>query len=259
MVDFIEEVEEQLRADRYRSFAARALPWFAVALAALVVGWLGVWGYNSWRDRNVAAASVAYDKAIVSLSQGDETGAYDGFGAIAKGGPAGYKTLSLIQQGNIRLARDKTAEAAALYDAAAKAAPNPILHDLAALRAAQALMDTAPYPQLQTRLAALIGDKKPLDLEAREAMALAKLAAGKASEARGDFNALTITLGVSQAMRARAQAAMALIDAGNGPAALAAVKAAAILPPSKEPTLPTSEPGAPAPENQPQGDSGTPQ
>ena len=270
MVDFIEEVEEQLRSDRYRALALRAAPWFAAALIAVVIGWLGVWAYDAWRDRDIASASVAYDKATAALAQGDETGAYDDFAAIGKTGPAAYRTLALLAQGNIRLNAGKTADAASLYDQAAKAAPNPILRDLAGLRAAQALLDTAPYAQLQARLSPLIGEKKPFELDATEALAMAKLAAGKTSEARGDFNALTLTLGVSQSMRARAQAAIAMIDAGDAPAALAAVKAAATLPPPRRPTFGGAGAGQPPsdsssgpdagapPEGQPQGDGGTP-
>ena len=237
MTDFIEEVDEQLRSDRYRALASRVAPWFIAALAATVIGWLGVWGYNTWQDRNVGKASIAYDKALVSLAQGDQTGAYTGFDAIGKSGPAGYKSLALMQQGNIRLAAGKDGEAAIFYDAAAAAAPNAVFRDLDRLRAAQALLDTAPYAQIQTRLAALIGDKKPFDLEAREALALAKLMAGKTKEARGDLNALTLTLGVSDALRKRAQVAMTLIDSGEGVTAARVVKAAALLPPSKQPVL----------------------
>ena len=104
MTDFIEEVDEHLRSERYLTLARQWAPWFLAALAAAVVGWLGVWGYNVWQDRNIGKASIAYDKALTSLAQGDETGAYTGFEALGKSGPAGYRTLALMQQGNIRLA-----------------------------------------------------------------------------------------------------------------------------------------------------------
>ena len=64
MVDFIEEVEEQLRSDRYRALAWRLAPWFIAALVALVLGWLGVWGWQVLQARNVGKASAAYDKAL---------------------------------------------------------------------------------------------------------------------------------------------------------------------------------------------------
>ncbi|MGH7024067.1 MAG: tetratricopeptide repeat protein [Caulobacteraceae bacterium] len=257
MVDFIEEVEEQLRSDRYRAFARTAWPWFAAAFVAIVAAFLAVWGYQTWQRGNNAKASIAYDKALSELTQGDQTGAYNDFGPIARSGPAGYKTLALMEQANIRLAAGKSADAAGLFDQAAKAAPNPILHDLASLRAALALMDSTPLAQMQTRLSPLIGQNKPFDLQAREALAMAKLDAGQTAAARADFNALTLTLGVTKSMQARAQAAIALIDAGEAPAMLAAAKAAATMPPPKPgslpgvaPTAPPSSEGAQAPQDQ---------
>lgn len=257
MVDFVEEVEEQLRAERYANFARRYLPLFLAALVATVVGWLGVWGYDAWRDRNIGRASIAYENALVALSKGDATGAYNGFGAIAKDGPAAYRTLSLMQQANIRFSENSPDEAVALYDAAAKAAPNAIFGDLARLRASQVAMDTAPFPQIETRLKALTGDKRPYSLAARELLAMAELQAGRAQQARGDFNAISLTLGVSPGMRARAQGAIALIDSGQAALVGQVVKAAATMPPSIPGTA-TGLPLAPSPggETDAQGQGG---
>ncbi|HEY1559828.1 MAG TPA: tetratricopeptide repeat protein [Caulobacteraceae bacterium] len=266
MVDFIEEVEENLRSDRYRAIARKTWPWAAALLAAVIVAFLAIWGYQTWRAHNIAKASVAYDKALTELAQGDPTGAYNDFGPIATSGPAGYRTLALMSQGDIRLAAGKSDDAAKLFDQAAKVAPDPTIGDLARLRAALALIDTAPYAQMQTRLTPLIGQGKPYDLQAREALAVAKLAAGKTAEARADFNALTLTIGVSQTMRTRAQAAISLIDAGEAGAVTAAAKAAATMPPPKLESLPGTAPsatqtpsdqGAAAP--QPQGEPGSAQ
>jgi len=245
--DFIEEVEGQLRSERYRDLAARWLPRFLALLIAVVVGWLGIWAYHGWRDRNIGRASLAYDKGLTSLSQGDETGAFAEFAALGKSGPAGYRALALIQQGNIRLAANKTDEAAGFYDEAAKAAPNDIFRDLARLKAALALLDTAPYPQLQTRLTALIGQNRPFDLKAREALAMAKLAAGKVSEARGDLSALTLMLGVTSSMRERAKTAIAVIDSGQARIIPQVAKVAATLPPLNQPNVaPPQTSSAPA-------------
>ncbi len=253
MVDFVEEVEEQLRSDRYRSFAQRAWPWFGAALVAVVIGWLAAWGYNSWRDRDIGRASVAYDKAITTLVQGDSTGAYAALQETAKSGPAGYRTLALLQQADIRLTAGKTTDAVALYDSAAKAAPNKILGDFARLRAAQALLDTTPYPRLETRLTPLIGEKKPFDLDAKEMLAMAKLLAGQTAAAKNDFTALSLTLGVSEAMRTRAQGAIALIDSGQAGALASATKAAVTLPPLPPQSVTGDVGGGPPPQDgQPQ-------
>jgi hypothetical protein len=258
LVDFVEEVEERLRSERYAGLARRYLPWFIAAVVASVVGWLGIWGYDTWRDRNIGQASITYDKALVELAGGDLTGAYNGFAPIAKSGPAGYRTLALMQQANIRLSAGKAGEAVALYDVAAKAAPNPIFGDLARLRAAQVLMDTAPYAQVETRLKPLVGDDRPYSLEAKEMLAMAKLQAGKVQEARGDFNALMLSLGATPGMHARAQGAIALIDSGQGALVGQVVKAAATLPPPSG-AMSVEPGGAPPAQDSDQSPPGNPQ
>jgi hypothetical protein len=249
VVDFIEEVEEQLRSDRYRALALRLAPWFVAALVALVAGWLGVWGWQTLQARNVGKASAAYDKALASLGQNDETGAFTALDPVAKSGPAGYKTLALIQQGDMRLGAGKTDEAVAFFDKAAATAPNPIFGDLARLKAALALMDTAPYPQIQTRLSPLIGDAKPFSLNAREALAFAKLKAGKTDDARRDFVVLGLIADASEAMRARAQAAISLIDSGQAKVAVQAAELAATLPPPGQGNVGAPPDGAPPPQS----------
>jgi hypothetical protein len=238
VVDFVEEVEEQLRSDRYRKVAIRAWPWFLAALIAVVIGWLAAWGYNSWRDRSIGRSSIAYDKAITTLAQGDQTGAFTALQETAASGPAGYRTLALLQQGAIRLNAGKTADAVALFDAAAKAAPNEVLGDFARLRAAQVLLDSAPFAQLEPRLTPLIGDRKPYDLDAKEILAMAKLLAGQTAAAKNDFTALSLTLGVTPSMRSRAQGAIALIDSGQAGVIATAVKQAATLPPLPPQSVP---------------------
>jgi hypothetical protein len=243
LVDFVEEVEEQLRSERYARLARQWLPWLAVALVAVIVGWLGVWRYDVWRQQKVGVASIAYDKALNALAAGDQTAAFSGFAAVGKSGPPGYKTLALMQEGNIRSAANQPREAAGFFDQASKAAPNPILKDLASFRAAQSIMDVAPYPEIEGRLKALIGDGKPYSFEAREMLAIAKLQAGMSAAARNEFSALSLTLGVSQGIRARAQAAIALIDSGQGAVVGQVVKAAATMPPSPAATVTPSANG----------------
>ena len=255
-MDFVEEVEERLRAERYAGLARRYLPWFIAAVVATIVGWLGVWGYDTWRDRNIGKASIAYDKALTELAGGDQTGAYNAFAPIALNGPPAYRTLALMQQADLRLGAGKAAEAVSLYDAAAKAAPNQIFGDLARLRAAQVLMDTAPFAQVETRLKALAGANHPYSLQAKEMLAMAKLQAGKVQEARGDFNALSLTLGVTPGMRARAQGAIALIDGGQGALVGQVVRSAATMPPPSGAMSPGPAGAAPPAPDSPQAPAG---
>ena len=64
-----------------------------------------------------------------------------------------------------------------------------------------------------------------------------RLSAGKTTEARADFTALSLSADATETARARAQAALALIDSGAAASLPAVLKAAHNLP---EPALPAS-------------------
>ncbi len=245
MVDLFEEVEEELRSDRNLSLVRRVAPWVTGVLALFLFGYLAFWGYSAWQDRNLAAGALAYQKGVDALSTGDTKTALDSFAAASKAGAPGYKALALMQQANLKVELNRPDEAAKLFDQAADAAPNQIVGDLARLKAAQALLDTAPLPQLTTRLTPLMDPKRPYAVFARETLAMAMLMAGKTADARKDFSTLQLSLLAPEDLRQRAQLAVVLIDSGEVSSAVSAVKVAATMPPP-----PTSMVGAPPPATQ---------
>ncbi|HEY5413114.1 MAG TPA: tetratricopeptide repeat protein [Caulobacteraceae bacterium] len=235
MTDFLEEIEEQLRSDRYRQFFIRAWPWaVGVALAALLAA-LAAWGYQTYRARQDAKASQAYAVAYETLQKGDVNDAYAKFGQAADTPSRGYKALALMQQGGIRLQQGKTEEAVTLFDKAAVAAPTPMIGDMARLKSAFALLDTAPYPALQERLTPLIDSKRPYQSAAREALAVAKLRAGRIQDARGDYQVIQLLPDATQAERQRAQIAILAIDTGAVANLPQAIALARTLPPAPAP------------------------
>ena len=158
--------------------------------------------------------------------------------------------MALQQQGGIALAAGKTPEAVKLFDQSAKIAPNEIIGDVARLKSAFALLDTAPYKDMEARLDPMIKDGRPYRNEAREALAFAKIMAGDTAGARGDFVVISLVQSASDGARARAKAAMDLIDSGSARSVPSAVRAAAALPPMR--TLPQGAeiPGLTAPTQQ---------
>jgi hypothetical protein len=259
LVDLFDEVDEQLRSERYVSLFRRLAPWVTGVLAVVLLGYFGFWGFKAWQDRNLATAGGAYQKGVAALSQGDVAGAQSSFQAAEKAGAPGYKTLALMQQAALAIADGKNADAAKLYDQAAAAAPNQIFGDLARLRAAQALLDTAPFAQLQTRLTPLTDAKRPFAPYAKEALAMAELLAGRTAAAKRDLTVLSLSFGAPEDMRQRAQLAIAAIDTGEAPSAIAAVKAAATMPPSPPMTLAPPSTAAPAPAGAPSSPAGADQ
>jgi len=225
VVDLFEEVEEQLRSDRYKALLRRIAPWVSGIFGAVVLAYLAYWGFNLFVARNLSSATTAYQKGVDALAQNDAGAASSDFQAAARSASAGYRSLALMQEGGLSLAAGKPEAAVGFFDQAAKAAPNRIFGDLARLRAAEAILDAAPYPQLKTRLAPLAASGRPYTFQAREALAMARLLAGRTSQARADFRDLSTAIDAPQDVVQRASLAVELIDEGEAPAAVAAVKA----------------------------------
>jgi hypothetical protein len=231
VADVFEEVEEQIRSDRYKALALKALPWVAglIALVLLVVG--GIWGWQAYRHRAHAEASDQYAQAIEAFNTGDRQKAIGLWTEVGKSNSAAYKSLALQHLGGLKLSDNKPAEAVKLFDEAAEAAPSEIIGDAARLKSAFALLDSAPYKDMEARLTPLTEEGRPYRAQAREALAFAKLMAGDTAGARSEFVVISLMADASEGARQRANAAKDMIDSGSAKAVPAAARAAAALPP----------------------------
>lgn len=242
MTDLFEEVEEQLRSDRYRTLARKAAPILAGVLLLVILGVGGYWGYSHWRAQTDAKASDQYAQAEEAFARGDAAGAARIWTALSKSSAKGYKALALSRLGAQRQAAGRTAEAVKLYDDAAKAAGDPAIADVMRLKSALALLDTAPYKDVEARLKPLMEEGRPYRVQAREALAFAKLMAANTAGARSDFVVLSQMLDAPEGARTRAKAAIMLIDSGSAAAVPTTVRAAAALPPPQPSTPPMQAP-----------------
>jgi hypothetical protein len=111
-----------------------------------------------------------------------------------------------------------------------------------------ALLDTAPLKDVEGRLKPLMEEGRPYRVQAREALAFAKLRAGDLTGARGDFVLISQSLDAAQGAQARAQAAIGMIDSGSAKQVAAVTKQAAALPPPSMMLPPGAALGAPQPQ-----------
>ena len=246
MADIFQEVDEQLRSQRYQSLLLRWWPFAVAAAGAALIVALSVWGWNSHVKDQEGKASVTYQAALDAAAKGDVATADKDFSDVAASGPAAYRALALMQEANIRLDQKKPDEAVHLFDQAAKVAPDLVIGDAARLKAAWVLTDTHPLAEIEARLTPLTGPKSSYRSMAREALAMARLQAGKLDEAKGDFAVLSLSQDASQIEQARAHAALDLIQSGSAAVLPAAIRAAAVLPPQLAlPPSPAISPSAP--------------
>jgi hypothetical protein len=244
VVDVFSEVDEQLREERLRSFMRTAVPLFIATAVLCVLAVAGVWGVQAWQTSQSAKASQAYQDALDTASKGDDAKAFQMFGDLAKhSGP--YKALALMQQAGLRVDENKPAEAAVLFDQAAAASKSPIISDIAALKSAYAQLDTAPLAQMEAKLTPLTAAGRPYRVQAREALAMARLAGGKTAAAKADLVAVSSAIDTPDSARQRAQAVIALIDSGTGAGLKKLEEAAKTATPIPLPQAPGAPPQAP--------------
>jgi hypothetical protein len=264
VVDVFGEVDEQIRSDRLNTFIQRAWPVFVGALVAALLVVIGYWAYGQYRTNESAKASQAYSDALDLENKGDPASAakaFDQFAVIAKGTGA-YASLALMQQAGIRMDQNKPTDAAALFDKAAAATKNPMIADIATLKAAYALMDTAPVAQMIERLTPLTKPDRPYHAQAREALGLAKLGAGQMKDAKADLVALSLLSDTPDSLRQRAQAVIAMIDSGTAGSLKTLAQQALTAAPAQMAPPPQQAPDGQSPDQaqgQPQGQPEAPQ
>jgi len=231
VTDIFEEAEEGLRQDRWVAIAKKSAPWAGGALALALIAALGVWGYSSWEKGRSDKASEAYVAATEALGKGDAKAARTELDKVVAAGAPGYKALALTHLAALSLQDSKPDEAVKQLDEAAKSTSDPMLSDLAALKAALLVMDKASFADIEKRLTPLMKEGRPYAPLAKEALAMAKIQNGDLKGARGDLQALAFSLDASDALKQRAQVAVALIDSGGAEVARQSIK----LPEAKAP------------------------
>ena len=249
MVDVFEQVEEELRSDRYKRLARTWLPVAGGVLLVALVAALAFWGWDSWQTSKADKASVAYDRGLESLEANNPVGADAAFLRAAKDGNGAYRSMALQQRAGIALAANRVPDAIALLDEAAKASGDPLLSDTAAYKAALLAMDSETLEQIEARLEPIAKDGRPFSAFALEALAMARLQHGQVAPAREALVLLKNGLDTPEIVTQRADIAIAAIDAGGAPGLAAIVRAQAaipIAPPAPAaPAVPVAAPARP--------------
>jgi hypothetical protein len=217
LADAFDEVEEELRRERYQAMLRKWGPWVAGIAAAIV---LGAAGYQYWTatSRQAAdAASDAYQAAASLYEAGALNEADAAFAQLAETGPRGYASLALMRRAAIAQASGDADEAARLFEAAADRTPDPLTRDVARYRAVLAVFDDLSLDDLNLRLEPLTRSGSAVGPLARELMAAAALRDQRWDDARRRYELLTFALDAPAGVQRRAQEALAYI-AQNAPA-----------------------------------------
>ena len=230
MSDVFEEVEDNLRTERWTALFRKWWP-LAAAIAGVAVLVVGViWFHDARKGWTAAEASQAYQRGVEAVQSNNIAAAEAAFIEVEAAGNGPYRALALMHRAGLKIQAGDTAAAVALYDQAAEASNEPLLADMARLRAGWLLMDSGSLEDVTTRLSGLTEEGRPFRYLAQESLALARLHHGQTEAARQQLQALNLQLDLPESMRQRVQVTLGLIESGAseslGPIVEAAARAA---------------------------------
>jgi hypothetical protein len=172
VADIFHEVDEEVRREQLKKFWDR-YSIYIIALAVLVVAGIGAWrGYEWWQNKQAAAAGAQFEAAAALSEAGKHQEAEAAFEKIATETAGGYPVLARLRAAQ-EASQIKADDGVKAYDAIAQdPAVGPTLQDLATVRAALLLVDTAPLNEMERRLVPLAAPERAFRHTAREMLAL---------------------------------------------------------------------------------------
>ncbi|WP_431202825.1 tetratricopeptide repeat protein [Bradyrhizobium betae] len=211
MSELFNEVDEEVRREQLKKLWDKYSIFF-IALMVLVVAAVGGWrGYQYLEGKKAAEAGAAFEKAAELSDQDKHAEAEAAFAELAVKAPSGYRTLSRLRAAAEAAARDPKAAAKMYDDIAADRGIGGEWQDLARIRAAGLLVDSASYADMQQRLEASAEPKSTFRHTAREMLALSAWRNNDTTAARKWLDAIADDGETPPGLRSRAEALQALL------------------------------------------------
>jgi hypothetical protein len=219
MSDIIREVDEELRREKlaniwknYGGYIAAG----AFLIVAATAGWRGYEYYSEKQAEAAAARFVDAQKLAADASKNAE--AKTAFDALIKDSPYAYKLLSRFASAAETGEKDPK-EGAAAFDAIANdTSVEAPLRDLARIRGAMLIVDSADLAEIRKRLEPALAQGSTFRHSAKELLALAYVRAGDQGAAQKLFLELAFDPETPPGLRNRAQRLQSFLF-GNVPAA----------------------------------------
>jgi hypothetical protein len=213
MADIFREIDEEVRRERafdvWRKHGNKI-----VGLAVLIV--IAVAGWRAWQyfeTQKAQEAGAKFEQALQDSKAGKTAEAEQVLSDLAKSSTSGYQKLARLREAG-EIAKADAAKAVEAYDAiAADGSVDAAMRDVARLRAAMLLVDTASGDDLQKRLSPVI-DAGTFAPNAHELIGLAALKAGDYEAAGKAFDQIITDRNAPPSLRQRAELLLALVKAG---------------------------------------------
>ncbi len=223
MADIFREVDEDIRHARYHKLWRRYRWWLLGIVVALIVAVAAFVIIKEQNERVRRDEGIQFAAALGELEAGRPKSAAVAFKALADNTDSGYLALARLRAADALAEAGDMTGAVAIYDElAADGRAGLLYRELAALLAAERLLDRASTEELMQRLAPLVSGSGPWRPMAAELTALAHMRAGSRDAAREIFADLRDDRGAPNGVRSRAEELLASLGGPLEPAGEAA-------------------------------------
>jgi hypothetical protein len=211
--ELFDEVDEEVRREQLKKLWDKYSIYFIALMVLIVAGVAGWRGYQYLETKKAAEAGAAFEKAVELSEQDKHADAEKAFTELAAKAPSGYRTLARLRAAAGAAARDPKAAAKMYDDLAADRSVGGEWQDLAKIRAAGLVLDSASYADMQQRLESSAAPKSTATFRhsAREMLALSAWRNNDMTAARKWLEAIAEDGETPPGLRSRAEALQALL------------------------------------------------
>ena len=211
MSELFDEVDEDVRRDQLKKLWDQ-YSIYIIAGALLIIASVGGWrGYQYLEAKKAAEAGAAFDRAVELSEANKHTEAEAAFADLATKAPFGYRVLARLRVAAEVASRDGQAAAKMFDEIAADRSAGVAQQDLARIRAAQLLLESATYANMKERLEAAAAPGATFRHTARELLALSAWRANDAAATRQWLDLIANDGETPPSLRSRAEALQALL------------------------------------------------
>ena len=211
MSELFDEVDEEVRRDQLKKLWDQ-YSIYIVAGAILIIAGVGGWrGYEYLEGKKAAEAGAAFDRAVELSEQNKHAEAEAAFNDLAAKAPSGYRMLARLRAAAEIASRDPQGAAKMYDDIAADRSVGKPEQELAKIRAAELLLETASYPSMLARLEPSTVPGATFRHTARELLALSAWRANDTAAARKWLDLIANDGETPSSLRSRAEALQALL------------------------------------------------
>ena len=211
MSELFDDVDEEVRREQLKKLWDK-YSIYIIAAMILIVAAVGGWHFYQYLEAEKAAeAGAAFDKAVELSEAKKHAEAEAAFADLVAKAPFGYRTLSRLRLAAEIANRDAPAAAKMYDEISADRSVGVADQDLARIRAAQLLLESASYPNMKERLEAAAAPPATFRHTARELLALSAWRANDPAATRQWLDMIANDGETPPSLRSRAEALQALL------------------------------------------------